>query len=85
MTVLRCAGIEVEHELPFAAMHQLARPCLQLVERLPAPQAAALRDALGRHPRRPQAARSARPDGDRLTTAQTKNSPAAPRRSGRGR
>jgi hypothetical protein len=28
-------------------MHQLVRPCLELVERLPAPQAAALRGALG--------------------------------------
>ena len=47
MTVLRCVGIEAEHELPFASMHQLVRPCLDLVERLPAPQAAALRGALG--------------------------------------
>jgi DNA-binding CsgD family transcriptional regulator len=47
MTVLRCEGIEAEHELPFAGMHQLVRPCLELVDRLPAPQAAALRGALG--------------------------------------
>src|SRR5512133_3092776 len=47
MTVLRCVGIEAEHELPFAGVHQLVRPCLDLVERLPAPQAAALRAALG--------------------------------------
>jgi DNA-binding CsgD family transcriptional regulator len=47
MTVLRCVGIEAEHELPFAGMHQLVRPCLDLVERLPDPQAAALRGALG--------------------------------------
>jgi DNA-binding CsgD family transcriptional regulator len=47
MTVLRCVGIEAEHELPFASMHQLVRPCLELVDRLPAPQAAALRGALG--------------------------------------
>jgi DNA-binding CsgD family transcriptional regulator len=47
MTLLRCVGIEAEHELPFASMHQLVRPCLDLVERLPAPQAAALRGALG--------------------------------------
>ena len=47
MTVLRCVGIEAEHELPFAGMHQLVRPCLELVDRLPAPQAAALRGALG--------------------------------------
>src|SRR5512133_2189742 len=47
MTVLRCVGIEAEYELPFAGVHQLVRPCLDLVERLPAPQAAALRAALG--------------------------------------
>jgi DNA-binding CsgD family transcriptional regulator/tetratricopeptide (TPR) repeat protein len=47
MTVLRCVGIEAEHELPFAGMHQLVRPCLELVDRLPAPQAGALRGALG--------------------------------------
>src|SRR5262245_15780716 len=47
MKVLRCVGIEAEHELPFAGMHQLVRPCLDLIERLPAPQAAALQSALG--------------------------------------
>jgi AAA ATPase domain len=47
MSVLRCVGIEAEHELPFAGMHQLVRPCLDLVDRLPAPQASALRGALG--------------------------------------
>jgi hypothetical protein len=45
MTVLRCVGIEAEYELPFAGMHQLVRPCLELVDRLPGPQAAALRGA----------------------------------------
>jgi DNA-binding CsgD family transcriptional regulator len=47
MRILRCVGIEAEHELPFAGMHQLIRTCLDLVDRLPAPQAAALRAALG--------------------------------------
>ncbi|HUJ35136.1 MAG TPA: ATP-binding protein [Solirubrobacteraceae bacterium] len=47
MTVLRSVGIESEHELPFAGLHQLVRPCLGLVDRLPAPQAAALRGAFG--------------------------------------
>ena len=47
MRVLRCVGIEAEHELPFAGMHQLVRPCLDLVDRLPGPQAAAMRSALG--------------------------------------
>jgi DNA-binding CsgD family transcriptional regulator len=47
MRVLRCVGIEAEHELPFAGMHQLVRPCLDLIERLPGPQAAAMETALG--------------------------------------
>jgi DNA-binding CsgD family transcriptional regulator len=47
MTILRCVGIEAEHELPFAGLHQLLRPCLELLEALPAPQAAALRGAFG--------------------------------------
>ena len=38
MNVLRCIGIEAEHELPFAGMHQLVRPCLALIDRLPAPR-----------------------------------------------
>jgi hypothetical protein len=48
MSVLRSVGIGAEHELPFAGMHQLVRPCLDLVDRLPAPQASALRGALMR-------------------------------------
>lgn len=47
MRVLRCVGIEAEHELPFAGLQRLVRPCLDLIERLPAPQAAALNSALG--------------------------------------
>jgi DNA-binding CsgD family transcriptional regulator/tetratricopeptide (TPR) repeat protein len=47
MRVLRCVGIEAEHELPFAGIHQLVRPFLGLVDRLPAPQAAALNSAFG--------------------------------------
>ena len=47
MTVLRCAGIEAEHEFPFAGLHQLLRPFLGLLDRLPEPQAAALRGAFG--------------------------------------
>ena len=34
-------------ELPFAGLHQLVRPCLGLLERLPDPQEVALRGALG--------------------------------------
>jgi AAA ATPase domain len=47
MTVLRSVGIEAEHELPFAGLHQLVRPCLGLLDRLPPPQQMALRGAFG--------------------------------------
>ena len=47
MRLLRCVGIEAEHELPFAGVHQLVRAHVGLVDRLPAPQATALRSALG--------------------------------------
>jgi DNA-binding CsgD family transcriptional regulator/tetratricopeptide (TPR) repeat protein len=47
MTVLRCAGIEGERELAFAAIHQLVRPHANLIESLPAPQAEAMGAALG--------------------------------------
>ena len=47
MHVLSARGVESESELPFAALQQLLRPALGLVDRLPAPQAAALRSALG--------------------------------------
>lgn len=47
MHVLGCRGVESEAELPFAAVHQLVRPVLDLVDLLPPPQAAALRRALG--------------------------------------
>src|SRR5262245_35384198 len=43
--VLRAVGIESESELAFAALHQLLRPLLGLLDRLPDPQAAALRSA----------------------------------------
>jgi DNA-binding CsgD family transcriptional regulator len=47
MTVLRCGGVEAEQMLAFAGLHQLLRPCLGLLDRLPLPQAAALRGAFG--------------------------------------
>ena len=47
MHVLSARGVESESELPFAALHQLTRPALPYLDRLPAPQAAALRGALG--------------------------------------
>jgi DNA-binding CsgD family transcriptional regulator len=45
--VLFATGIEVEQELAFTGLHQLLRPILPAIERLPLPQAAALRCALG--------------------------------------
>jgi DNA-binding CsgD family transcriptional regulator len=47
MHVLRARGVESESDLPYAGVHQLLRPALDRVERLPAPQSAALRAALG--------------------------------------
>lgn len=45
--VLRAVGVETESQLAFAALHQLLRPVLHHIARLPAPQAAALGAALG--------------------------------------
>jgi len=47
MHLLTARGVESESELPFAALHQLFRPALGHVDRLPEPQAEALRGALG--------------------------------------
>src|SRR6185295_12052023 len=47
MRVLRSVGIEAESELAFAGLHQLLHPVLDRVDRLPAPQVAALGGALG--------------------------------------
>jgi DNA-binding NarL/FixJ family response regulator len=47
MHVLSARGVQSESELPFAGLHQLLRPALDLFDRLPAPQAVALRGALG--------------------------------------
>src|SRR5215210_2758422 len=45
--LLRARGIESEVEMGFAGLHELLRPVLPTVDRLPAPQAGALRAALG--------------------------------------
>src|SRR5689334_10139160 len=45
--VLTATGIEAESELPFAGLHQLLLPVLDLVDRLPARQRTALRAAFG--------------------------------------
>ena len=47
MHVLAARGVESESELPFAGLHQLTRPAVHLLERLPEPQAGALAGALG--------------------------------------
>ena len=47
MQVLWATGVETESELPFAGLHQLLRPVLDQIDRLPAGQAAALRAAIG--------------------------------------
>jgi DNA-binding CsgD family transcriptional regulator len=47
MHVLAARGVESESELPFAALHQLLRPAFGLLDRLPPPQSAAFRGALG--------------------------------------
>jgi DNA-binding CsgD family transcriptional regulator len=47
MRVLWGSGVESESELAFAALHQLVRPVLDHLERLPGPQATALRGAFG--------------------------------------
>jgi AAA ATPase domain len=50
MRVLAGNGVESEAHLPFAALHLIVRPVLDLVDDLPRPQAAALRGALGLAP-----------------------------------
>jgi DNA-binding CsgD family transcriptional regulator len=45
--LLQGTGVESEVELAFAALHQLLRPLLDRLDRLPAPQASALRGAFG--------------------------------------
>ena len=45
--VLHAQGVESEAPLPFAALHRLLRPVLGILDRLPAPQARALRAAFG--------------------------------------
>lgn len=47
MHVFSARGVESESELPFAALDQLIRPALPHLDKLPDPQAAALRRALG--------------------------------------
>ena len=55
MTVLRCRALEAEADLPFAGLAELCGPVLDLRDRLPAAQAAALAGALQLEPAAPQA------------------------------
>ena len=48
--VLRARGIEAESEIPFAGLGELLRPVLGALDRVPAPQAAALGAALALGP-----------------------------------
>src|SRR5918996_3461572 len=50
--LLRGHGVQSESELAFAALHQILRPVLPQLQRLPAPQRSALRAALGMERRR---------------------------------
>src|SRR3954454_14815265 len=50
MRVLRARGIESEAEVPFAGLAELLRPALSAIDRIPAPQAAALAGALALAP-----------------------------------
>jgi DNA-binding CsgD family transcriptional regulator len=50
MLVLRASGVQAEHDLPFAVLHQLLRPAFDLVRRLPTPQREALEGALALGP-----------------------------------
>ena len=47
MRVLRFAGIETEIEMPYAGLHRLLLPFQPEIDRLPAPQRAALDAAFG--------------------------------------
>src|SRR5262245_47665393 len=50
MAVVRARGIESEAHVPFAALLELLRPALGALDRIPAPQAAALEGALALRP-----------------------------------
>jgi len=48
--ILRALSVESEAELPFAGLHELIRPIVQLIDELPGPQARALKAALALAP-----------------------------------
>src|SRR5438128_2358976 len=53
LRLLRARGIESEAQIPFAGLFELLRSALGLLERIPAPQAAALERALALRPGAP--------------------------------
>ncbi len=53
MTVIAARGVESEAQVPFGGLLELLRPVLGALERLPEPQASALRGALALGPARP--------------------------------
>ncbi len=50
MRLLRARGIESEAQIPFGSLFELIRPVLALLDKIPAPQAAALEAALALRP-----------------------------------
>ncbi len=50
MRLLRARGIESEAQIPFGSLLELIRPALVLLDKIPAPQAAALEAALALRP-----------------------------------
>ena len=52
MGVLRAVGNESEREIPFGGLSLLLRPALELIDRIPGPQAEALEAALALRPGR---------------------------------
>lgn len=52
MRVLRARGVPSEAQIPFAGLFELLRPALGCLDRIPAPQAAALESALALRPAR---------------------------------
>ena len=50
MQLLRARGIESEAQIPFGSLLELIRPALMMLDKIPAPQAAALEGALALRP-----------------------------------
>ncbi len=50
MQLLRVRGIESEAQIPFASLLELVRPALEALDRIPAPQAIAMENALALRP-----------------------------------